>query len=375
MADIYENAFVTIAATCAANSDDGLRPFGDRFKALRLGSSNFFVREQIYDQSKLYESKRNTNWPLLSRAWAFQESQLAPRTLRFSCHGVIWDCRTTRAEEEKRISGRALIDEAIDLLPFCLPKHSTSGPKKAWHNTVREYSSLDLTYRTDTLPAIAALAQRMARLRRNDTYLAGMWRSTLLSDIQWRVIFDYPHQESGLPTWSWATTRGVVYAADQHTLHSVEILSLDYTPVGPAEIGQIKNAVLTIRGPTLPVQVRTSSSDAKSGTDSDAGFETDSNHYIDFKGSQQVPFWSELEITFLPDYSPSPEFCLNRSQAFLAIFLSGNDETKPAGLILRQIGTVYGRVGWFYLRKVYIKDSELVMEHLAQLPLTTVRII
>ena len=335
MADIYENAFFTIAATCAANGDDGLRPFRDRFKALRLGSSGFFVRECIEDDSRTYGTSIKKHWPLISRGWAFQEGKLAPRTLRFSCHGVIWDYRTTRVEEEKQRFGSNLDDDTIDLLPFFSFENSTSDPEKAWQNTVNQYSKLDLTYRTDTLPAIAALAQRMARLRRNDTYLAGMWRSTLLSDIRWRTLglrktLERPRQESALPTWSWATKQGVSYNNDQHPLHCVEILSLDYTLVGPAEIGAIEDAILTIRGPTLPLQVHVSSSRD--------GFE--------FHISISMTYWLEPKIMFAPDYGDSPEFYLNGNTPFLALII-GSDGSELEGLILRQIGVYTNALAGF----------------------------
>lgn len=360
MADIYENAFVTIAATCAANSDDGLRPFRDRFRAHRLGSSNFFVREFTRNPFREYQPPQYKKlWPLLSRAWAFQESQLAPRTLRFSCYRSIWDCRTTRAEKEKKRVGRDFDDDTIDLLPFFSKIGSNSNPTKAWHNTIEEYSQLDLTYRTDTLPAIAALAQRMARLRPNDTYLAGMWRNTLLSDIQWQTSGYHFRQDSALPTWSWARTQGVCYVAQWDPLHSAEILGLDYTPVGPAEIGAIKNAVLTMRGRTLPLQAEA----------------TKSGHEYKFRISHQAVSWSEQQLVYTLDYKPSPDFDINGNQAFLALFISGN-EFSLEGFVLRQVGTTYERVGWFdFFAHMQKQASESLMERIAQLPLTTVRII
>lgn len=72
---------------------------------MRLGTSDIFVRECISkDSCILYGTRNRTTWPLLSRAWAFQEGQLSPRMLRFSCYEIVWDCRTTRVEheEEKR---------------------------------------------------------------------------------------------------------------------------------------------------------------------------------------------------------------------------------------------------------------------------------
>lgn len=204
----------------------------------------------------------------------------------------------------------------------------------------------------------------MARLRRNDTYLAGMWRSTLLSDIQWQLWSPClsSRQESGLPTWSWATTRGASYSTDLDTLPGVEILSLDYTPVGPAEIGAIKDAVLTIRGPTLPLQVEATKSVHKSV------------HAYEFRISHQAVSWSEQELMYTPDYKPSPDFYINGSQAFLALFISG-DEFSLEGFVLRQVGTTYERVGWFHSWRWDAGEGESLMEHIAQLPLTTVRII
>lgn len=369
MAAIYENAFITIAATCAANSDDGLRPFGDRFRALRLGSSNFFVREWIADRSRIYESRYNKFWPLLSRAWAFQESQLAPRTLRFSCYGTVWDCRTTKAAQARRRVGHDVDVDTIDLLPFFSARKtilspigkSTSDPSEAWRNTVGEYSRLDLTYRTDTLPAIAALAQRMARLRPDDTYLAGMWRNTLLFDIQWQASGFHLRQDSALPTWSWASTQEAHYSTiQQHTLPNVEILDLNYTPVGPAEIGAIKDAVLTIRGPTLPLQVQAAES---------------VRSWFEFRTLHQVASWSDLRLNKNLDYNPSPNFYLDGSHALLALFMNGTN-FNLGGLILRQVGTTYERVGWFdFFAHMQKQASESLMERIAQIPLTTVRII
>lgn len=362
MADIYENAFVTIAATCAANSDDGLRPFRDRFKALRLGSSNYFVREGVYDFSSICvdPTDPSTLWPLLSRAWAFQELMLAPRKLRFSCYEVFWDCRTTRVGQKRHTVGCDLGDDTSNLVPFFIPLVTNSTSKMAWNYIVSQYSRLNLTYRTDTLPAIAALAQRMAKLRRNDTYLAGMWRNTLLSDIQWCTIGYTSRSESKLPSWSWARLQGSLYYTSLDTLHGVEILSLDYTPDGPAEIGAIKDAVLTIRGPALPLSVQAS----------------DSMYGIVYSVPQQVAFWSRRKLEFASDHESSPGFYLDEGQSFLALFIT-SDNSESEGLILRQVGTVYERVGWFFLYR-WRKEEAVpgsYMEHLAQLPLTTVRII
>ncbi|XP_014550807.1 hypothetical protein COCVIDRAFT_114537 [Bipolaris victoriae FI3] len=143
--------------------------------------------------------------------------------LRFSCYEIVWDCRTTRVEHEEKKRESILGADAINLLPFFF----SSGAAKstdleiAWHSTVEQYSDLNLTHQSDRLPAISALAQRMAELRPTDIYLAGMWRNTLLPDLQWKGIRQ-PYKESTLPTWSWASTRGVMYLTTEFILKGVK---------------------------------------------------------------------------------------------------------------------------------------------------------
>lgn len=82
-------------------------------------------------------------------------------------------------------------------------------PADSWQQTIEEYCKLQLTYEKDRLPAIAALADRMSRVREaNDAYVAGMWKNSILSDMWWRRSGGdlKPRTERMAPSWSWAST-------------------------------------------------------------------------------------------------------------------------------------------------------------------------
>ncbi|KAJ8107211.1 hypothetical protein OPT61_g9022 [Boeremia exigua] len=367
MASIYENAYFTIAATGADNSDDGLRPFKEESKPVRLGTSDIFVRklrEKV--DCMLYGTHNSKTWPLLSRAWAFQEGQLSPRMLRFSCYGIVWDCRTTRVEREEGKSKVSLGADAIDLLPFLFLYSSgltkSTDVEVAWHNTVAEYSKLRLTYHTDKLPAIAALAQHMAKLRPTDTYVAGMWRNTLLSDLQWRALKGRLSKESKLPTWSWASIRKVLYISTDFVLKGVEIDNLSYTSVGPAEIGCIENAILTIQGRALPIRARFDP--------------TKSWQQLGASDLTDLAVFSKRHIMLSFDCKFSTDNVLGEDHSLLALFLGGNSAGLH-GLILRQIGNLYKRIGDCTMNTPFDggKELEATIEEMDSAPLSKVRII
>src|SRR5204862_4160395 len=62
---------------------------------------------------------------------------------------------------------------------------------RAWIRLVEEYSARDLTRDQDKLPAMAGLARKIAAWS-GDTYLAGLWRSSLLKSLSWQVFVDEP---------------------------------------------------------------------------------------------------------------------------------------------------------------------------------------
>ncbi|EHK40238.1 hypothetical protein TRIATDRAFT_89381 [Trichoderma atroviride IMI 206040] len=149
-------------------------------------------------------------------------------------------------------------------------------PVKQWHDIVEHYSKLNLTKRTDRLPALSGLAHRMAPFL--GAYYAGLWRSSLFLDLAWRAdrTSDYRSQEYIGPSWSWVSVNiGVRYSnmediwllsrqsfvrnTDRHRRESSYrrpiIRSVQATAKGKNYYGEISSAVLVVLGLLRPAHL------------------------------------------------------------------------------------------------------------------------
>ncbi|KAH8600172.1 heterokaryon incompatibility protein-domain-containing protein, partial [Bisporella sp. PMI_857] len=162
MSYVYSNSHLTISADWSPN------PEGGCFKAIDA-PPGFEMEETVCITT--------------GRAWAFQERFLSRRNLHFTQNQLFWECREGFAGEDK------------DRL-------------HAWcHKFVEKYSRARITFPTDRIPAISALA----RLFADDLcspYLAGLWLEGLWYTLSWFR----PDHEGGerpkdyiAPSWSWCS--------------------------------------------------------------------------------------------------------------------------------------------------------------------------
>lgn len=292
MADIYENAVVTIAAT---KSKDGLGGcYSDRdpghANAQPIVEGQLYAREQM-PKLKL-ETIDNDQLPLLSRGWVYQEMTLSPRVLHFCRQEVIWSCRThTKSESGANDKDRQTSWDT-----------GTKGYATSdllWYNAVNKYTHLALTKERDRLPALAAVAQREARSRpADDRYLAGLWQSTLRWDLLWqtyppttrdrpaarpRVPEEVP-EEWRPPSWSWASVRThtqwfalLRYNARHAPLTCTRLRQVDVVPASAATeyLGQYQRARLVFHGPLLTTTLGEMETMATDYPDRDANLELD----------------------------------------------------------------------------------------------------
>lgn len=99
MADVYQNAFITLAATSAADGSVGCFPhqavpqagWRATFQPTPNETFEVLIRRELAHQWVLNTNTRVQN-PLLSRAWAFQERLLSPRVLHFCKEELVWEC-------------------------------------------------------------------------------------------------------------------------------------------------------------------------------------------------------------------------------------------------------------------------------------------
>lgn len=93
MASIYENSYLTIAATSSSDGNGGLLfPKNDyRFVHCSKNGSRYPIHVRCLAEEHL-EPSWNTRLeahPVLNRGWCYQERLLAPRVLHFGCHDVM----------------------------------------------------------------------------------------------------------------------------------------------------------------------------------------------------------------------------------------------------------------------------------------------
>ena len=251
MSDIFRGAFVVFVAASAPSPSNSLLRVKPQSGQSHTWSAPSVIRYQEMDIEVKF---RKRAWkahlvpdaifatPTDARAWCFQEKLLASCCLIFHDE-VVWECRSCcQCEcggEQKYFSewkeggpdSLTMYRYKQNLLPLAQHEPLQLGgtlkyfaDAKAvysfWENAVQSYSHGALSFKTDRLPAISAVASIVAEAT-GDLYLAGLWRNDLLAGLGWNAhpfadkhLKDdpRPHQEYTAPTWSWASLPRGVYS-------------------------------------------------------------------------------------------------------------------------------------------------------------------
>lgn len=147
-------------------------------------------------------------WPLVSRAWVYQEQVLSHRNLYFTGTELMWDCQTSVACECRRHPRPEGMDRDTT-------RHFYKGGW-AWEGMVVKLTRRNLTFPGDRLPALAGIAKEFA-LGQGGTYIFGLWKEPLISSgcatLCWKVSRPakaVPHRGKTVPSWSWASVQGAI---------------------------------------------------------------------------------------------------------------------------------------------------------------------
>jgi hypothetical protein len=253
MADIYTNCFMTISLTALSNPFEEFKPKDEREQI--LNSVEAYVRHHFPVPTP---NGNGPSFPLLSRAWAFQERVLSPKVVHLGRHELVWGCQQgltceccfAMVQNSHRSKYHALIKGGKSISPDL-----EVDVKDVWRSIVKEYSARMLSVPSDKLPALAGIAESMRRMRK-DEYLAGLWSSTLASDLCWVRSWVDPQEPTRksksqdsmwrAPSWTWACAGGRVYFAN---CLNVSCTVLDYHVIqdGPSLTGKVKSGCIILR--------------------------------------------------------------------------------------------------------------------------------
>ncbi|KAL3298818.1 HET-domain-containing protein [Colletotrichum asianum] len=289
MAQVYSQAYVTIAATPAADGTHGLirKARDEPLIPLHFQSSDSLNRGVSIGPS-LNKFQRIDREPLDSRAWTLQEQVLSPRTLHFAADQVHWECRQSIISEsgsspygygqgesaENSIARGWLGKMARDIVPDIKPgneevsKSVRGDPKLAidnsnvsyenWYRMLQNYTERNITKDVDRLPALSGIARAFSS-KSPSLYLAGIWLDDIASGLLWYV--NVPESARcpdtyRAPSWSWAAIEGspVTFLSThffgrrpgevdeiEYVDHNIDLDSAD-------PFGRVKAGSLTLRG-------------------------------------------------------------------------------------------------------------------------------
>ncbi|KAM7211998.1 hypothetical protein V8F06_012627 [Rhypophila decipiens] len=289
MADTYKESSLSIVVASAAAAGDGfLKPpdpprfFVDPFE-VKVGD----LDEPLALTLGYRAPYRASADPISSRAWTLQERVLSRRLLIFSSSGVMWMCRETFHNPSGAPDAGPPYQTSLSLIYMEGDGNSdedgnegegkadtevrASEIRETWMSIRADYTEMDLSYCTDKLPAISAIAAEMAK-QTGWTYLAGMWEENLFSELHWRSTRQIPSHDQTLgilkpekarnigylaPSWSWASVGlgGIVDSEDERADRHVfdfAILKCHVDPIDPAfPFGPVRAGYLQVYGKTL----------------------------------------------------------------------------------------------------------------------------
>jgi hypothetical protein len=244
MAGIYANALCTLGS--ASDSAQG------GCVVVRL-PSEYFRLQLAAGTIDFYRAERHEyeDGPICRRAWCLQERVLARRFIQFADLGFMWFCAFQSVLEYNFLGSTSSADLDLPLLERRKSNYKISsreyprlsmggkltpgspsqapGRKKSlvqgwnieahsklyayWYKLVKIYSGREITKPSDLLPAIAGLAQQVAKRLPEDLYIMGLWLFDLSHGLLWNVGKEQQESSPELaPSWSWLSQEMVEYA-------------------------------------------------------------------------------------------------------------------------------------------------------------------
>lgn len=369
MCSVYSNSWVNFAATSSLDGSGGL-----------FHSENALIQPCVIKatwtghQAGTYLcidpsawDNRVQNGPLNKRGWVLQERILAPRTIHCAYDQLWWSCAYKQpccnemfpdgVPEQAQLNGIAdpltAISQSIQGMTTC---------NEYWLSIVGNYSQRDLTYSSDKLIALSGVAEAVMNILgvSRDSYIAGLWRLDLSTDLLWRMMGTGIRSETyRAPSWSWASVDGGVYfhfSDVREKARENKVITLEEaqvtTPHDP--LGPVQNGHITIRGPLLIMKLL------------NPDVSSSGNFYFDELNIGNTVYKSGSGFEEVLDHEPLYlEWPQSGKDIYFACIMSTaeveiDEEYMSEGLILERTGDQpgeYRRIGWLRIFHALCRDS------------------
>ncbi len=263
MADIYTNAYITVAAASAEDCQSGLWRPSRKSIGGEWDGTMFHLRTD-WLHSNLAES------PLVSRGWVMQEQILSRRIIYFADPQLVWRCCSLTESEDGLLDGLFLNDYLwIRNCPLIgdqpTEAKSVDEWRALWKQLAKEFSTRHFTFEEDNLAALAGVTSKFAKLLADQPFL-GLWKSNLFEGLLWSVDLssnDYPvrRTSNNIPSWSWLSIRASIEyeiflwrnnplksTVTCHLRSKIEVIIAEVNWAGTHLTTPVKDSSLVLRG-------------------------------------------------------------------------------------------------------------------------------
>ena len=269
MGDIYGNCILNISASEGVADANGLVYKRD----LLLANPCRYVDSGQSDagpSAVFGEALRLSGSGLSQRGWVFQERTLAPRIVHFTRHHLLFECGQRFCPEWRCDTGGSSAETSPysavkDLLAVRsdqgperneVPSEATHRFEELWYrHIVPLYSTTKISFHSDRLLALSAVAQRYCAARKLQTpdYVAGVWKPDLPAALLWRHNVDVSgpvyDSLSLAPSWSWASSSGEAWGIVPHRLDAkASVVSVHAEPMSRNPFDGTRSCVLRLQG-------------------------------------------------------------------------------------------------------------------------------
>ena len=221
MATIYEQAVITLAASAARDSTQGL--FVERlyakiqFPSIQLP---FIIRDAHSGRRKTLGNysisldRRQEPFmkhldpmssPIYQRGWCTQELILSRRVVHFLDEGMVWVCKERAVDE----TGQTLIARK---------RHSEGDWATEWGRIIVKHSMRKFTFEKYRLISLNSLAREVSKATKNSCrpgeYFYGTWLIDIPEYILWSS-YRLDDRKMECPSWPWASCVSAVWASVQ----------------------------------------------------------------------------------------------------------------------------------------------------------------
>jgi hypothetical protein len=277
MCQVYSNAEITISASSASASNEGifgLQKYGLPPRALQYREHTLYTRVNTNREHNRYTMQMCVldAPPINRRAWTFQEATLSNRVIHYTGRELVWECNeyfscecgfsNTRIEADDDISSRGIRQ------PELAQGTSLKKAYARWRDLLRAFSERQLTVDDDRLPAMSGLANQFSQYLKavspdtDSRYVAGLWTGDLCHQLLWSIEDDWYRSTRDVtfqfrrprswraPSWSWAAVEAPIQINPLSRLKcQIEIIEAEAIPKTMHDnFGQVISAKLVLKG-------------------------------------------------------------------------------------------------------------------------------